>query len=161
MDEQLSRKANLFRLGYPVTKIPVQISMRLTTKDRFQELKEMVRHEKAKNYRHRTAADNGEDGTFSVMPIAAAATAAAASATSTSIDDPGKKRPGYESLMSRPRHFSQGHYMNMKPNGGDKQQNVNDGLTATVSAQVDNIHISYFPRTRSHNAYIPRPYFYH
>lgn len=115
MDDQLTRKANLFRLGYhPLTKIPV-IAMRLTAKDRFQELKELMRHEKTNNYQ------DGDDDPFSVVPITAAAV--------TSNGTAGKKRPGYESLMSRPRHFSQGHYMNVKPNG--EQIDV----TATVTPQ--------------------------
>ncbi|XP_060859966.1 uncharacterized protein LOC132937152 [Metopolophium dirhodum] len=105
MDDQLTRKANLFRLGYhPLTKIPV-IAMRLTAKDRFQELKELMRHEKTNNYQP----GDSDDDPFSIVPITAAAV--------TSNGTAGKKRPGYESLMSRPRHFSQGHYMNMKPNG--------------------------------------------
>lgn len=116
MDDQLSRKANLFRLGYPITKIPV-ISMRLTAKDRFQELKDLVRHEKTKDYQ---SGDN-EDGTFSVVPI-----------TPVTSNDTGKKRPGYETLMSRPRHFSQGHYMNVKPTS----EEIDDSLIATVSPQV-------------------------
>ncbi|XP_025207316.1 uncharacterized protein LOC112603105 isoform X3 [Melanaphis sacchari] len=104
MDDQLTRKANLFRLGYhPLTKIPV-IAMRLTAKDRFQELKELMRHEKSNNY----PTGDAEDEPFSSVPITAASV--------TSNGTAGKKRPGYESLMSRPRHFSQGHYMNVKPN---------------------------------------------
>lgn len=132
MEDQLPpRKTNLFRLGFPITKIPV-ISMRLTAKDRFEELKEIMRHEKAKHYRAAAADDDdgdgdgdgdGDDGeTFSVVPVA----------MSTS-NDTGKKRPGYETLMSRPRHFSQGHYMNVKPGGTD---DVDDNLAATVLPQV-------------------------
>lgn len=137
VDDQLSRKANLFRLGYPVAKVPVHISMRLMTKDRFEELKEMVRHEKAKFLRHRstTAADN--DNTFSVMPIV----------TSGASDDntAGKKRPpGYESLMSRPRHFSQGHYMNVKPNGEGNIEIDGGGVITTVSAQVNVLFNTFF-----------------
>jgi len=116
MDDQLARKTNLFRLGYhPLTKIPV-IAMRLTAKDRFQELKDLMRHEKTNNYQ------DGDDDPFGVAPITAAAV--------TSNVAAGKKRPGYESLMSRPRHFSQGHYMNVKPNG--EQIDV----TATVTPQA-------------------------
>jgi len=118
MDDQLTRKAILFRLGYhPLTKIPV-IAMRLTAKDRFQELKELMRHEKSNNY---PTGDN-EDEQFSVVPITAASV--------TSNGTAGKKRPGYESLMSRPRHFSQGHYMNVKPNGEEIEN------TATVTPQA-------------------------
>jgi len=118
MDDQLTRKANLFRLGYqPITKIPV-IAMRLTAKDRFQELKELMRHQKTNNYQ---TGDNNDDP-FSVVPITAAAV--------TSNGTVGKKRPGYESLMSRPRHFSQGHYMNVRPSG----EQIDD--TATVTPQV-------------------------
>lgn len=116
MDDQLSRKANLFRLGYPITKIPV-ISMRLTAKDRFQELKDLMRHEKTKDYQ----SGDAEDGTFSVVPI-----------TPNTSNDTGKKRPGYETLMSRPRHFSQGHYMNVKPTS----EEIDDSLIATVPPQV-------------------------
>jgi len=118
MDDQLTRKANLFRLGYhPLTKIPV-IAMRLTAKDRFQELKKLMRHQKTNNY------DTGDssDDLFSVVPITAEAV--------TSNGTLGKKRPGYESLMSRPRHFSQGHYMNVKPNG----EQIDN--TATVTPQA-------------------------
>lgn len=126
MENQLPpRKTNLFRLGFPITKIPV-ISMRLTAKDRFEELKEIMRHEKAKHYRATDDdGDGDEDGdgeTFSVVPVA----------MSTS-NDTGKKRPGYETLMSRPRHFSQGHYMNVKPSGAD---DADDNLAATVLPQV-------------------------
>ncbi|XP_050062244.1 uncharacterized protein LOC126551905 isoform X2 [Aphis gossypii] len=115
MDDQLTRKANLFRLGYhPLTKIPV-IAMRLTAKDRFQELKELMRHEKSNNYQ----TGDSEDEQFSVVPITSAAV--------TSNGTAGKKRPGYETLMSRPRHFSQGHYMNVKPNG----EEIDDTVTIT------------------------------
>jgi len=118
MDDQLTRKANLFRLGYhPLTKIPV-IAMRLTTKDRFQELKEMMRHQKTNNYQ----TGDSDDDQFSVVPITAAAV--------TSNGTASKKRPGYESLMSRPRHFSQGHYMNVRPSG----EQIDN--TATVSPQA-------------------------
>ncbi|KAE9525431.1 hypothetical protein AGLY_014231 [Aphis glycines] len=120
MDDQLTRKANLFRLGYhPLTKIPV-ISMRLTAKDRFQELKELMRHEKSNNYQ----TGDSEDEQFSVVPITSAAV--------TSNGTAGKKRPGYETLMSRPRHFSQGHYMNVKPNG----QEIDDTVTITPQAII-------------------------
>lgn len=122
LDDQLTRKANLFRLGYPIAKIPL-ISMRLTAKDRFQELKQLMRHEKSKDYQN----DDNENETFSVVPI-----------TTITSNETGKKRPGYDTLMSRPRHFSQGHYMNMKPN----IEEIEDNLTPTVSPQVlffDNI----------------------
>lgn len=115
MEDQLPQKANLFRLGLPMTKIPV-ISLRLTAKDRFQELREIMRQEKSKDYR-----TGDGDETFSIVPINA-----------ITSNDTGKKRPGYETLMSRPRHFSQGHYMNVKPNSEDIEQN----LSATASPQV-------------------------
>lgn len=115
MDDQLTRKANLFRLGYPISKIPV-ISMRLTPKDRFQELRELLRHEKSKYH----SGDNGDEP-YPMMPL-----------TTVTSNDTGKKRPGYETLMSRPRHFSQGHYMNVKPTSDE----IDDNLTATVSPQV-------------------------
>jgi len=119
MDDQLTRKANLFRLGYhPLTKIPV--IMRLTAKDRFQELKELMRHEKTNNYQP----GDSDDDPFSIVPITAAAV--------TSNGTAGKKRPGYESLMSRPRHFSQGHYMNMKPNG----EHIDNTVTVTPQAII-------------------------
>lgn len=91
------------------------ISMRLTSKDRFQELKDIMRHEKSKDYQ----TGMNEDDTFSVIPL-----------TSITSNDTGKKRPGYETLMSRPRHFSQGHYMNVKSNSDVIE------LAATVSPQV-------------------------
>jgi hypothetical protein len=116
LDDQLTRKANLFRLGYPLAKIPL-ISMRLTAKDRFQELKQLMRHEKSKDYQN----GGDENETFSVVPI-----------TTITSNETGKKRPGYETLMSRPRHFSQGHYMNMKPN----IEEIEDNLTPTVLPQV-------------------------
>lgn len=115
MDDQLTRKANLFRLGFPITKIPM-MSMHLTSKDRFQELKDIMRHNKLKDYQ----TEVNENDTFSVIPLAA-----------ITSNDTGKKRPDYETLMSRPRHFSQGHYMNVK-----SDSDVID-LTATVSPQVN------------------------
>lgn len=116
LDDQLTRKANLFRLGYPIAKIPV-ISMRLTAKDRFQELKELMRHTKSKDYQN----GDTENETFPDVPI-----------TTITSNETGKKRPGYDSLMSRPRHFSQGHYMNVKPNSEESEDNLNP----TVSPQV-------------------------
>lgn len=116
LGNQLTRKANLFRLGYPIAKIPM-ISMRFATKNRFKELKKLVRHEKSKDYQN---GDN-ENETFSVVPI-----------TTVTSNETGKKRPGYETLMSRPRHFSQGHYMNVKPN----TEEIEDNLTSTVLPQV-------------------------
>lgn len=116
MENQLPQKANLFRLGFPITKIPV-ISMRLTAKDRFQELREIMRQEKSKDYQ-----TGDEDDTFSIIPINA-----------VTSNDTGKKRPGYETLMSRPRHFSQGHYMNVKPN----REDIDDNLTVTATPQVN------------------------
>lgn len=113
MDNQLTRKASLFRLGYPITKIPI-ISMRFSAKDRFQELKELIRREKVKEYQ---AGENGED-IFSAMPI-----------TAITSNDTGKKRPGYETSMSRPRHFSR---MNVKPTS----ENIDNNMATTVSQQV-------------------------
>lgn len=118
MDDRLTTKANLFRLGYPISKIPV-ISMRLTSKDRFRELKELIRHEKAKEYQ---TGDNDIDA-YPGVPVTSSV---------TSRNGTGKKRPGYETLMSRPRHFSQGRYMNVKPSG----QEIDDNLPATVLPQV-------------------------
>lgn len=117
MDDQLARKANLFRLGYPVSKIPIT-SMRLSAKDRFQQLKEIMRHEKSKDY----PTEDIEDESVPVIPII----------PTIARNDTGKKRPGYEALMSRPRHFSYGHYMNVKPNGED----IDDKLAATSPPQV-------------------------
>lgn len=91
--------------------------MRLTAKDRFQELKELIRREKIKEFQ---VGDNGED-MFSAMPI-----------TAITTNDTGKKRPGFETLMSRPRHFSQGHYMNVKPT----IKSIDDNMATTVSQQV-------------------------
>lgn len=86
-----------------------------------------MRLEKAKQYQ--TAADE-DDGPYSAGPVAAANTSSGA----------GKKRPAYETLMSRPRHFSQGHYMNVKPSGvDDDDDDVDDDLIATDSPQVERI----------------------
>lgn len=93
--------------------------MRLTAKDRFRELKELIRHEKAKDYRQ---TGNNEINTYSDMQTTNAITS----------NVTGKKRPGYETLMSRPRHFSQGRYMNVKP----ANQEIDDNLAATVLPQV-------------------------
>lgn len=92
--------------------------MRLMTKDRFRELKELIRHEKAKDYQ----TGNNEIDTYSDTPITNTVTS----------NVTGKKRPGYDTLMSRPRHFSQGRYMNVKPTN----QEIDDNLTATVLPQV-------------------------
>lgn len=132
MDDQMTRKANLFRLGYhPLTKIPV-IAMRLTAKDRFQELKDLMRHEKTNNYQP----GDSDDDPFSIVPITAAAV--------TSNGTAGKKRPGYESLMSRPRHFSQGHYMNMKPNG----EHIDSAVTVTPQAIIILLYKIYYYNCR-------------
>ncbi|XP_050530200.1 uncharacterized protein LOC126899366 [Daktulosphaira vitifoliae] len=102
MDDQMSRKVNLFRLGYPISKMPGS-AMRLTTKDRFQELKELIRHEKAKQYQSSGTGGNGSENTdgdsIPVIPL-----------TDLSPNSPGNKRPGYQTLMSHPRHFSYGQF---------------------------------------------------
>lgn len=118
VDDQLPRKAaNLFRLGFPPTasKLPIVTPMRATSKDRFRELKDLMRHHKV-----RETGGVKVDETFSV-----------ASSPTFSSNGTGKKRPGYyESMMTRPRHFSQGHYMNMmKPNSED----IDNSLTVTAA----------------------------
>lgn len=114
-DEQLPRKAALYQLGSPpiAAKLPIVTPRRLMSKDRFQELKDLIRYNKNRE----TTADNE---TISVI-----------STPAVSSNDTGKKRPGYyESMMTRPRHFSDAHYMNkMKPNG----DNIDNSLTVTVA----------------------------
>lgn len=114
-DEQLPRKAALYQLGSPpiAGKLPILLPRRPMSKHRFQELKDLIRYNKEKE-----STVDGE--TVSVI-----------STPAVSSNDTGKKRPGYyESIMMRPRHFSDGHYMNkMKPNGDI----IDDSLSVTVA----------------------------
>ncbi|VVC27157.1 Hypothetical protein CINCED_3A012042 [Cinara cedri] len=113
VDDPLPRKATkLFRLDYPpsTNKLPI----RPTSKDKFRELKDLMRHDKAMG----TGVDNNGEA-FAVI-----------STPKISSNDTGKKRPGYyESMMTRPRHFSQVHHMNkFKPS----HEEINNSLAATI-----------------------------
>ncbi|XP_050438135.1 uncharacterized protein LOC126844204 isoform X2 [Adelges cooleyi] len=102
--ERAGRKPNLFRLGFPMSKIP-GTAMRLTAKNRFQELRELIRKEKIKHYRNGGRNNVAADDSIPVMPL-----------TDISPESTDNKRPGYETLMTRPRHFSYGQYMNASSN---------------------------------------------